>query len=328
MMRVGMFLTTLIIGAQAIAGIVELSNIYDDKFTYFLPQATIVDYLKGGGFDYDGEYTESERLSINIDIEEIYKSYCGTVSEPIAVISAGAPGAGKTVLLEQLLKLDEYQGYGYIDPDAVCLKNMSHTYLPDLIRSVGTIKCSSYEECLKEELKVRKDAYTKWRPASNAAAHIILGNFIREKKAFFYGTTSTSSDIAARFQLLKDNGYKIHLIHVSAPDAVRWKSIHLRDKEFVQTTEVDVNEKGKLVPQRLGTYLQYADKIDFYYRDRADGDAVLAATWTKDSKSLMVKSNSAYPNMVELHDSACAKLERTDISWGESLLAMCNLSQQ
>ncbi len=327
MKKIGMFVALMAIGAQAIANICDLSLIYNKEFTYFLPQTTLLDYFNGGGFNYDEEYSESEKENLRIDVEQIYKSHRGTVSKPVAIISAGAPGAGKTVLLEQLLQKKEYQDFAYIDPDAVCLKNMSHTYLPELMRSIGSIECSSYNECLKAEMEIRKDAYTKWRPASNAAAHIILGNYIREKAALFYGTTSTSSDVADRFQLFKDHGYKIHLIHVSAPDNVRWKSIHLRDKEFVQTTEEDIIKKGQLVPQRLEAYLKFADQIDFYYRDKADGDATLAAVWIKDTKSLEIKNNSAYPKMVELHDEACAKLERSDANWGESILAMCNLTQ-
>jgi hypothetical protein len=54
------------------------------------------------------------------------------------------------------------------------------------------------------------------------------------------------------------------LIHVSAPDDVRWGSIQERDKTFVQTTEQDIKEKWLLLPQRINdTFLKYADRLSF-----------------------------------------------------------------
>lgn len=71
---------------------------------------------------------------------------------------------------------------------------------------------------------------------------------------------------------------------MTASDAVRWGSIIARDKQFVQTTEADIRDKGKMFPQRIrDTYLKYADEIEFYYRDAVDQNAILAGKW-KDGK--------------------------------------------
>ena len=64
------------------------------------------------------------------------------------------------------------------------------------------------------------------------------------------------------FEFLKEQGYRIRIIHVSASDDVRWGSIQERDQSFVQTTEEDVRMKGLMVPQRItDTFLTHADEI-------------------------------------------------------------------
>ena len=122
------------------------------------------------------------------------------------------------------------------------------------------------------------------------------------------------------FQWLKDRGYEIRLIHVSAPDKVRWESIQQRDKTFVQTTETDVKEKGMLVPQRINdTYLAFADCIDFYFRSEADQDAILAATWTRSDKEIEVKNKEAFESIKALHDGICQSLGQDELCWENSV---------
>jgi predicted ABC-type ATPase len=125
------------------------------------------------------------------------------------VITAGAPGSGKTTVLEQDR---EGENIAYMDPDAICLKRQELTYLADIASHDGSPES-------------RLEAYNKWRPASNAAAHIILGNLIREKCAFDVGTTSSSPMTYKFFEFLKSQGYEIKLLHIIAPDDVRIGSI-------------------------------------------------------------------------------------------------------
>lgn len=138
-----------------------------------------------------------------------------------------------------------------MDTDAIYLKRQEFTYLADIASHDG------FPES-------RLEAYNKWRPASNAAAHIILGNLIREKCAFYFGTTSSSPMTYKFFEFLKSQGYEIKLLHIIAPDDVRIGSIQERDKTFIQTTAQDIAEKGDLTPPRISdTFFKYADEIDF-----------------------------------------------------------------
>lgn len=167
-----------------------------------------------------------------------------------------------------------------------------------------------------------KNAYNKWRPGSNAATHLILGNLIREKCAFYFGTTSSGPATANFFEFLKKQGYKIRLIHVSAPDYVRWDSIKERDKTFVQTTEQDIKEKGLLLPQRINdTYLKYPDEIEFYHRDGVHQDAIFAAKWRRNEEgskkigSLQIIDSDRYEKIKAIHNGAVEILKRPELRW-------------
>lgn len=267
--------------------------------------------LKNCLFDHPEVYSEEEGMRLREDINDLYQKILSAnpVKGNLAVMTAGAPGAGKTTKMRQDLerKAADGKSYAYICPDDVCLKNQTRTYLAEIQSGNGS----------KE---ARQNAYNKWRPGSNAATHLILANLIREKYSFYFGTTSTGSATSKFFDFLKKRGYQIRLIHVSAPDDVRWESIKERDKTFVQTTEQDVREKGLLLPQRINdTFLSYADEIEFYYRGGVDQNALLAAKWTRNIGTqvgtLQIIDASKYDQIKMIHNSAVERLNRPELLW-------------
>lgn len=282
-------------------------------YNYSLPKDTLVSYLSGKAFDNPQAYSQLESSYLREDINDLFQKIISRnpVREKVAVITAGAPGAGKTIKLRQDLEANGGQ-FAYICPDDVCLKNQTRTYGVDIEHVDGS----------KEAYQA---AYNKWRPGSNAATHLILGNLIRENYAFYFGSTSTSPFTYKFFDFLKKQGYKIRLLHITAPDKVRWESIKERDKTFVQTTEQDVQEKGLLLPQRImDTFLAYADEIEFYYRDGLKEDAKLAAKWVRISDSevcgtLQVLSSSLYEQIKSAHDAALKVLQRADLKWEQTV---------
>lgn len=297
----------------------NLDLIYEKEkgFEFSLPRSILESYYSGKAFDHKVEYTADEFTRLQQDISDIFSRIMSAqpIKNKVAVISAGSPGTGKTLLMRQVLAEQATKGhvYAYIDPDDVCLRNQLRTYLPDVNKG-------------ENDYEVRKNAYTKWRPGSNAAAQVVLANLIRDKYGFFYGMTSSSPATGKFLDFLKKQGYQIKLQHVSAPDDVRWGSILERDKTFVQTTEQDVREKGLLVPQRIqDTYLKYADEIDFYFRKSVNESAVLGATWKKNQDSLepmgvlTVIDLQNYENIKKIHDTVCAQLNRPEIRWEETI---------
>ncbi|MES2199788.1 MAG: zeta toxin family protein [Chlamydiota bacterium] len=303
--------------------ICNLDRIYNVDFTYSLPRPGLASFLSGKAFDNKEEYSAEELARLHEDIAQIYQSVMTSdvSKELIAAMTAGAPGAGKTTLMEQDLAKNLLEGkkYGYIDPDAVCLKNQTRTYKVDVENnpSIGG----------------RLAAYNKWRPASNAANHIILANLIREKCGFYYGMTSTSPFTGKFFEFLKMQGYRIRLMHVSASDEVRFESIQERDKTFLQATKEDVREKGLLLPQRINdTFIKYADTIEFYWRDGVKEEAKLAATWIRNVDqseklgTLKVMDENLYEKIKATHAKAVEVLQRqSDLDWKRSVEDKSNL---
>ena len=302
------FLCFLLLFASRLAfaaDICNLDSIYvENGFHYSLPRPILESYLSGKAFDHEEEYSPQELEELKKDIEKIYKEVMSVNSskEKIAVITAGAPGAGKTTLMEHDLRAHE--NASYIDPDAVCLKKMKNTYLVDIEHD--------------RSHKARRDAYNKWRPGSNAACHLILANLIMDGLHFYFGTTSTAPQTANFFNLLKNEGYSIRLLHVTAPDDVRVNSVLKRDEVFIQTTEEDVREKGKLLPQRISdTYLRYADTIEFYWRGGVEESAMLAAVWSKENETCTLKivDPTAYENIKKHHNDLVEKLGKPELRW-------------
>jgi len=83
-------------------------------------------------------------------------------------------------------------------------------------------------------------------------------------------------------QFLKDRGYRIRILHVSAPDEVRIASIKKANATFLHVSEKDLKEKGLAIAKRLPMYFSSADEIEFYYRSARDEDAKLAAIYKRD----------------------------------------------
>lgn len=302
----------------------DLNLIYNSElngFNYSLPRPILESFFSGKAFDHKKEYTKEEQRDLKSDVGAIYQGIVDQNPEKqlLAIMTAGAPGSGKTTLMKQDLQAQQEKGtnIAYICPDDVCLQQMNSTYQTDLKEKINDLSLS------EDELKaIRLECYNKWRPASNAANHLILANLIRQQYAFYFGTTSTGPATGKLLEFLKAKGYTIKLLHITTPDDVRWASLVERDKSFVQTTEQDTIEKGNLFPQRImDAYLKFADEIDFYYRKDVNVDAVLAATWKRNPEhseklgKLLLMKVSAYGQIKKIHNEVCDQLNRDDLSW-------------
>lgn len=146
---------------------------------------------------------------------------------------------------------------------------------------------------------------------------------IQREVAFYFGTTATAPQTGLFLKFLKDRGYSIKFLHVTAPDHVRWRSIQERDKTFVQTTEDDTVVKGKWLHDRImDTYLKYADEIVFYYRDVWDADAKPAATWIRQETgdpevlgTLEIHDGDCYGALKAIHNAYCDAKGDEGLKW-------------
>ncbi len=316
------------------ADVCDLNEIYCQEFKYSLPRPVLESFLDGKAFDHKESYTAEEKECLANDIRSIYDSLnfgsSGRLGDPpLAVITAGAPGAGKTVLMLHDLQMCHRKA-AYVDPDDVSLKKMKTTYQAELRDKTAALngKIVDPEERISAERRLRQELYDKWRPASNGIHHILAAHVIRSKSDFYFGSCLSSPASAFFLRFLKEQGYRIKLLHLMAPDSVRWGSVKERDKVFVQTTEQDIVEKGFLVPQRiLDTYLKFADEIEFYYRGDVKESAVLAAVWTRERQPrLTVLHREAYESIKKIHNAVCEILNRSDLLWESAVEKNCSIN--
>lgn len=238
---------------------------------FFTPNM-IAKHLKG--------YTPEEIALIKKDLA-VVRSVCmdgnHTSASRFYLATAGGPGARKTTILEKFLAAHpEYRTGIYLDPDPRTLRYMVHTYYAQSLNWLQIALGESYD-------KVLENAYEKWRAASNYIVLTLLEDAYALNFSVIYGTTSTGQHIPDYFARLKQKGYQIVLLLCSCPDAMRRESIEYRNSvvRFYQSSPDDAVSKGKLFPQKMGSYFAYGDLIYIYWSDDLSTPERLAAIWEK-----------------------------------------------
>ncbi|MBP7074552.1 MAG: AAA family ATPase [Rhabdochlamydiaceae bacterium] len=297
-----------------VSDIFDLNTVYNPEYSYSLPRQVLVGFGRGLGFpDNSTEYTEAELEALQYDVLTIWNRIKSKEIEEAKeiILTAGAPGVGKTTVMRRMW--ENQPNFAYICPDDVCLKEMKSTY-GEMVAKDGSFQGL-------------KSAYNKWRAASNFAHHLITAQLVRENKNFFFGTTASGDKTYLFLDFLKKRGYNIRILHVSAPDQVRFDSIAKRDNAFVQTSDQDVLNKQLMVHERIqDTFLKYASRIDFYFRPLTEKgpeqEAILAATWISQEKGparLEIINQKAYEEMRNLHDAVCENMKKPELKWANTV---------
>jgi len=277
----------LVTGVGSVAATEPQENIHDRierdilsliPKNHFFPAAGIKSFLKG--------YSEADLELIYADFFELKESvFKNAEKSPQFLVTAGAPCAGKSTLLERILEKSKVK-YAYTDPDRVCLFHMTRTYVDDL----------------QNQRRNASEAYEHWRGASNFISNTLMAFGLSQGYAMALGSTMTSPKSYLAFQGARGYGYSIHIIHVSCPDSIRADSENKRrGGNVVQCTDEDFAAKGNMFYQRLGDYLTHADIMDLYYRGEMD-TYVHAAT--KTGQDLHIFDGSAYAQIFKLHNAA------------------------
>lgn len=188
-------------------------------------------------------------------------------------VSAGAPGAGKTHILNALaaswadaLRPGD-RGFIYLDPDETVLKNMQ-MYKQDL-DATGNIQ----------------NSYAKWRWASNYIMRSLANKAAMDGLNLILGTTAASTMIDRPYTIARNTGRHITTTMVIAPDDVRIESCEARNKtdpsRYIPNDHVI--DKGKAFYPRVRQLIDASDVAQLYWRGGAKQDAVLAATIQQDT---------------------------------------------
>ena len=135
--------------------------------------------------------------------------------KPIYLVTAGAPGARKSTILEKYLHTQpEYQGMVYVDPDQRGIRFMSGTYCAQSLNNYKISQFSNYREA-------QKSAYDYWRAGSNYIANTLLNEAIAGKYDIAHGSTLTGPFSGALLKSIHAAGYRIIMILCGAEDTVR-----------------------------------------------------------------------------------------------------------
>ena len=71
--------------------------------------------------------------------------------------------------------------------------------------------------------------------------------------------------------------------------------------------------------------MNYADEIEFYYRDAVDAEAVLGARWIKEGDTstlnghLLIYNEQAYQGVKTIHNQVVDRLQHPELLWEEAV---------
>jgi predicted ABC-type ATPase len=210
------------------------------------------------------DYTADEKERIELDLSNIrVLTFRGKMShlEPIYIATAGAPGSGKSTILEKELKENPLyfkMNPAYIDPYQRGLKFMINTYWQDL--TLGNVSNDqSYEKNLEAACK-------KWDAAANYIANTLLNEAFAHGYSIAHGTTSSGEFIEQLYISLKAAGYQIHLMICEASLENRIAALEHRMyvQGFYESTSANFGKNEQLWVSKIILYLKYANFITIW----------------------------------------------------------------
>jgi len=181
-----------------------------------------------------------------------------SATHTLYLATAGAPGSGKSYILEQELQSGNDPRYTTtvkVDPDRYVMLQMQ-----------------TYTEALKHAREAHISdagyaAYNGARPGSNSIANRFLNEAIETGRHVAHGTTMTSPHAPKLLDALKERGYDRHLLLVSAPEEFRQAALEHRNtiEKFHQVTADDFLTKGKEATLRTADWLAHTDRASLFW---------------------------------------------------------------
>lgn len=218
-------------------------------------------------------YSPKEKTLIQKDLNNIRETcFSGYTSnkELTYLATAGAPGASKSTILETYINNDS--NFIYLDPDQRALKFMINTYYQSL-DNYKISKAESYSS-------IQKEAYNKWRDASNYITNTLLNEAFEKGYSIAHGITSDKVKvITPLYEKLKQKKYKIILLLCASTNENRLKAIEYRTtvQGFYQCAPEDIMSKSKMFLENFPIYFKYADEIHIFWTENfLDGSKEIA----------------------------------------------------
>lgn len=254
---------------------------YTQKFVTIAEQANItLDPFWHGLELSNTPYTPEDKKQIYATLKQLlaqqFTKDKKSISKNYTAIG-GAPGCGKTFLLEQMYDIDvanrkfPYNAI-YIGPDSVVLPQMQ-AYLNDYNNpEIGP-----------------EAAYEKWRAASNYIANFMFVKAIADGLDIAHDSTCTNIKIRTILDTLKNEGYDRNLHFIIADKAAREKALAHRKSKLGYMIALDATptvSKAEAAFERLtdNTYINRVSTMTIYLQTGkfylGKGEAIPFAKYT------------------------------------------------
>ena len=167
-----------------------------------------------------------------------------------------------------------------------------------------------------------KQAYEKWRDASNFIANFMLVKACAESRNIIHGTTASNYRIIQIYESLKKLGYKIQAEVLFATAQQRALAVKYREKKVVQVSYDDFIGKSAPIFFRINdAYIAHCDKVNFHFQNGSFwlgmGRLIKFASFCSKDKILRIFNP---PMMGLFHDEMNAELSPKDAQEVESSL--------
>ena len=245
--------------------------------------------------------------------EDAFADKTPEAGRKLYIATAGAPGAGKSTVLDQETQGGQDPRYAnavFVDPDRGALEHM-RTYR-------GLLTAGDKAGMGIKEAGIQ--AYDRARPASNVISNLIYNEAVEGGHNVIHGTTNTAPVVGKSLEKLKAAGYETKLLLVSASDDTRLASVQRRNDQeaFYQSTPEDFKQKSVMFAQRHMDYFKGADEVSLYWHDAPGKNAVKAAEYKEGA--LTVVNPEAFKAYTDKYETDRQKLAKDNIvvpSWAE-----------
>ena len=250
-------------------------------------QSCIEQYIK----TFSSSHTADQQQNAIKDIQAIFDNFLAAdFSKAMeATLVIGPKGAGKTLF--STYAQEKHASWGsrhvYLSSDHLCQHLLKNT-------------------CLNEPCKQPLEAWRVWKPLADHITQFLQKEALAHRCSILAEADPTDPFLSLLLKALKEHSYAVKIILLTAPEDIRRKSF----KEPLSAREDDrfYEQAQAFSLHTTSLYLEAADEVEFYLRNRLDTKPSLAATWVKSDfrlqsqGSLYVFDESLFEATCRVHD--------------------------
>ncbi len=251
---------------------------------------------------YLARYNAAQRLEINatyLEIRDRLMAEHGGKEDRSLLITAGAPGAGKTTHLRKKAETAKANGRGYIRIDIDDIMGEFPTVKGELSHLAAYFEtaCDLHGGHTSADTTHRtalRETSITWTMAAKYVADRLLNDCVSHGLPVAFETSAHNFHIGEFLANVRDNAYNIELDLCDAPTAIKQQETQKRfDRGEAYVNPEFVTLKGNDVMHNIDTYLRYADIFNIYWRSKSSTALIHAATSAPKGAQSIVNQDAA-----------------------------------